>query len=471
MASPERGSGAPRRRRRFFRFSHENRVFLLAIAAGAVPGVVALLLLWNGPYLPQTQWTLTLFVLVFWFGFAAAVRSTVIRPLQTLANLQAAVREGDFSIRARSHGLNDSLSEVIFQVTELSTTLQNQRLGAFEAGALMRKVLSEIDIAVFAFDAERRLRLLDRAAERLIGHVSERAIGSSAEKLGVEDLLAGEEIRTIERSFPGGNGRFGIRRTTFRQGGAPHQLVVVTDLSRALREEERQAWQRLVRVLGHELNNSLAPIKSISQSLQSMFSREPRASDWEDDLRRGVQVISERSEALARFMADYSRLARLPKPNLQPVALGPLLQRVTALEKRVPVTLVPGGDVVIEADRDQLEQLFINLLRNAADASADTGGKVEVAWNVTPEWVSVRIVDEGQGIANPANLFVPFFTTKQGGSGIGLALSRQIAEGHGGQVMLANRADARGSEATVSLPTRAEETPETQDLRSGVPLL
>jgi two-component system nitrogen regulation sensor histidine kinase NtrY len=233
--------------------------------------------------------------------------------------------------------------------------------------------------------------------------------------------------------------------------------VVVTDLSRALREEERQAWQRLVRVLGHELNNSLAPIKSISQSLQSMFSREPRASDWEDDLRRGLQVISERSEALARFMGDYSRLARLPKPNLQPVAMGPLLQRVTSLEKRVPVTLVPGGDVVIEADPDQLEQLFINLLRNAADASADTGGKVEVAWNVTPEWVSVRIVDEGQGIANPANLFVPFFTTKQGGSGIGLALSRQIAEGHGGQVMLANRADARGSEATVSLPTRAGE--------------
>jgi nitrogen fixation/metabolism regulation signal transduction histidine kinase len=366
--------------------------------------------------------------------------------------MQAAVREGDFSMRARSTGLNDSLSDLMYEMNELSATLRDQRLDAFEAGALMRKVLSEIDVAVFAFDSGHRVRLMNRAAERLAGDISERALGSTAEKLGIQNLLEGEETRTLECTFRGGTGRWRIRRSTFRQGGTPHHLVVVTDLSRALREEERQAWQRLVRVLGHELNNSLAPIKSIAQSLQSLFSRDPRPSDWEDDLGRGLQIMADRSEALTRFMADYSRLARLPKPNLQPVDVGPLLRRVCSLDNRVPVQLTCGADIVITADRDQLEQLFINLLRNAVDASADTRGKVEVAWTVTPEWLRVRIVDEGTGIANPANLFVPFFTTKQGGSGIGLALSRQIADAHGGQITLVNRTHARGSEAVVNLP-------------------
>jgi nitrogen fixation/metabolism regulation signal transduction histidine kinase len=453
MASPERRAVPPWPRRAYL--SHENRVFLLAVAAGAVPALVAFILLSNGNISPLARWVLAIVMLALWFGCAAAVRTAVVRPLRTLANMQAAVREGDFSIRARSRGVNDSLSELLFEINELSSTLRDQRLEAHEAGALMRKVLSEIEIAVLAFDDSRRLRLLNRAAERLVGQVSERAIGSTAEKLGIPDLLEGDEARTLERSFPGGSGRWGIRRTSFRQGGARHQLVVVTDLSRALREEERQAWQRLVRVLGHELNNSLAPVKSISHSLQALFRREPRPAGWEDDVRRGLQVIADRSEALARFIADYSRLARLPQPNLKPVGIAPLFHRVASLDNRVPVRIEPGPDLIVDADSDQLEQLLVNILRNAIDASAETGGEVDIAWTASPEWLHVRIRDEGPGIANPANLFVPFFTTKTGGSGIGLALSRQIAEAHGGQVTLANRSDRRGCEAIINLPRTA----------------
>nr|MBA3916171.1 PAS domain-containing sensor histidine kinase [Terriglobales bacterium] len=390
MAFPERDH-APHPRPA--KISYENRTFLMVLAAGLLPSGIAFLLLRDRSFSDSWYWTVAILSVSLCAGMAAAVRSTIVRSLRTLASMQAAVREGDFSIRARSTGVNDSLSEVIYEINELASTLQNQRLGAFEAGALMRKVLTEIQAAVFAFDAEHRLRLLNREAERLIGQVGERALGSSAEKLGIADLLQGREAHTAERSFPGGGGRWGIRRTTFRQGGTPHQLVVVTDLSRALREEERQAWQRLVRVLGHELNNSLAPIKSISQSLQTLFRREPRPQDWEDDMGLGLQVIADRSEALARFMADYSRLARLPKPNLHPVAIAPLLRRVAHLDSRLPVKVEEGPDATLDADSDQLEQLFINLLRNGVDASLQTGSEVTLHWEVNGSNVRVRILD------------------------------------------------------------------------------
>ena len=452
MASPETPSQRARPRRSHLQLSYENRVFLLALGAGAVPAIVAFILLRYAGLPVPLQWAITAIILAAWFGFATAVRTTVVRPLRTLANLQAAVREGDFSIRARPTGVNDSLSDLIYEINELTATLQEQRLGAFEASALMRKVLSEIDVAFFAFDASNRLRLINAAGERLMGKISERALGCTADQLGIADLLESEEPTTIERTFPGGSGRWGIRRTSFRQGGVPHQLIVIADLSRALREEERQAWQRLIRVLGHELNNSLAPMKSISRSLMSLLARSPRPSDWEEDVGRGLQIIAERAESLERFVADYSRLTRLPKPTFQEIDLASLINRVVALDKRVPVSATPGPAVRVEADPDQLQQLLINLVCNAIDASIGNGTEVELTWTADARCVRICILDQGPGIANSSNLFTPLFTTKAGGSGIGLALSRQIAEGHGGRVWLENRHDRAGAKAILELP-------------------
>ncbi|HEU5450846.1 MAG TPA: ATP-binding protein, partial [Terriglobales bacterium] len=325
-------------------------------------------------------------------------------------------------------------------------------LGAMEASALLGAVMSEIDVAVYAFDSQQRLRLANRAGERLLAQNVERLLGKTASELGLAECLQGESARTLEKVFPGRAGRFGMRRSIFRQGGLAHDLLVISDLSRALREEERQAWQRLVRVLGHELNNSLAPVCSIAQSLEMLMKREPRAADWEDDLRRGLRVIAERSDALSRFMKDYSRLARLPKPELQSVELEPLVRGAANLEARLRVQVVESPPVRIQADPDQLQQALINLIRNAADASLETGGGVSVGWRRNGTSVAIFVQDEGHGIANPGNLFVPFFTTKQGGSGIGLALSRQIAEGHGGTLTLANRSEGKGCEARLQLP-------------------
>lgn len=434
------------------RLVHERRVLAYALLAGFPAVVTSLVILWTGDYTPKVQWTLTTLILGFWLGFGLSVGERVASPLRTLANLLEAMREGDYSIRARGAGGDDALGEVMTQVNAMGATLQAQRLGALEATTLLRKVMEEIDVAIFAFDERRRLKLVNRAGAELLGQIPERLLGHEAATLGVADLLDGEPSRTLQKPFPGGAGRWGISRSAFREGGLPHQLLVVTDLTRPLREEELQAWQRLVRVLGHELNNSLTPIKSIAGSLETMLSRQPRAADWEDDMRRGLGIIAARSEALGRFIGAYARLARMPLPRLEPMEVAEWIERVVRLETRLRAELIPGPPLQIRGDCDQLEQLLINLLRNAVDASQQTGGGVRVRWERTSAFLAVHVEDEGPGLSGTANLFVPFFTTKPGGSGIGLVLSRQIAEAHGGRLTLQNRENAPGCDACLLLP-------------------
>jgi nitrogen fixation/metabolism regulation signal transduction histidine kinase len=319
--------------------------------------------------------------------------------------------------------------------------------------------MEEIDVAVFAFDGALTLQLLNRAGERLLGAPSERLIGRDAEALGLAGLIAGEPARIVDASFPGATGRFDVRRSSFRQHGKPMQLVVLADVSRALRDEERQAWQRLIRVIGHELNNSLAPIKSIAGSLGTIVQRDPPPADWREDVQRGLEVIESRSEALSRFMSAYARLAKLPPPKLAPLDIAAVVDRVVTLEKGHNIQIVPGPRVTIQGDADQLEQLLINLLRNAMDAVRETGGAVRVGWQrlpaSSPPSVELWVEDEGPGLSNTGNLFVPFFTTKPGGSGIGLVLCRQIAEAHSGSLMLENRDDRTGCRASLRLPLQA----------------
>jgi len=430
---------------------------LLALAAGAPALAMALVFLWTGAYSARLQWTVTVVLIALWWVCGAAVRDRVASPLRTLANLLEAMREGDYSIRGRGAGVpvgphEDALAEVIEQVNAMGATLQAQRLGALEATTLLRKVMEEIDVAVFAFDGAHQLRLVNRAGERLLGKPAERMLTVNAEELGLAEYLEGDEARTVQCTFPSGAGRWAINRTGFREGGLPHQLLVVSDLTRALREEELKAWQRLVRVLGHEMNNSLAPIKSIAGSLETLVAREPLPEDWRDDARRGLSIIAGRSDGLSRFLGSYTLLAKLPPPQPAPMDLGEWVREVASLEQRLPIVVEPGPEARIQGDRPQLEQVLINLVRNATDASIETGGRVTVSWSRAAGHVEIVVADEGPGLANTANLFVPFFTTKPGGSGIGLVLSRQIAEAHGGSLDLMNRADRTGCEARLQLP-------------------
>jgi two-component system, NtrC family, nitrogen regulation sensor histidine kinase NtrY len=432
--------------------SHETAVLRLVLAGGLPAVVAVLVLLWRHDYTAKVQWTVGLIVVGAWIVSALILRERVVRPLQTLSNMLAALREGDYSIRARGAERSDALGLAYLESNLLGETLRAQRLGAMEATALLRTVMAEIDVAVFAFDAEDyTLRLVNRAGERLLAQPAERLLGRTAEQLGLASYLTAPAA-PLDLQFPGGAGRYDVRRGAFRQDGRPHTLLVLADVTRALREEELQAWRRLVRVLSHEINNSLAPIRSIAGTLQTLLARRPRPADAEDDLRRGLQVIAGRSEALVRFMSAYARLARLPAPHRSPLDVGHWVRRIAALETRVAVDVEPGPQTRIAADGDQLDQLLINLVRNAADAALETGGGVRVRWAADNGTVAVEVEDDGPGLGSSSNLFVPFFTTKKQGSGIGLVLSRQIAEAHGGTLRLENRVDSRGAVATVLLP-------------------
>lgn len=431
---------------------HEIKLQILAMAGGLPALLVAGGLMCWAPWPMALKIGIVLILCSAWIAAGVGLKKRVLAPLQILANLLAALREGDYSFRAKPQEPDTALGTVYLELNTLSDLLQNQRLGALEATALLRTVMAEIEVAVFAFDEEDRLRLVNRSGEGLLKRPREQTLGLKASELGLETALEGSSPRLVDLVFPGRAGRWELRRGTFRQGGRPHQLVVLSDLTRPLREEEQLAWQRLIRVLSHEFNNSLAPIHSLSASLLSLLGKAPEPEDLREDLRQGLAIIGSRAESLRRFLEAYARLAKLPAPNLAQVDLPTLIHRVAGLETRLPVQVEPGQDLLLEADKDQLEQLLINLIRNAVEAMDDTGASVHVSWISNEAFVEVRVEDEGPGLPTRGNLFVPFFTTKPGGSGIGLVLCRQIAENHMGTLTLENREGTRGARATLRIP-------------------
>ena len=460
------------------RFSHLRKVQALAFACG-LPGLIScLLLLAFGDFASKVWITIIVLAGGGWLFFALRLQGCIIRPLQTASNMLSGMREGDFALQASYIDANDPLGQVMLEINLLREVLSEHRMGAIEAHALLEKVVDEIDAAVFTFDPQGQLTLCNRAATELLDRKDGTSIiGKSAQRLGLETALKVERNTVIAHPGEDRNGRFLVRRGNFRENGQPHSLLILIDVGRNLREEELQAWKRIIRVLGHELNNSMAPIKSIANSLRRLVGSRPTLDDEDRaDVLDSLEVIETRADSLSRFMRDYARLAKLPPPNLRTTELRPLVQRIAGLNERLAIGVDPDApDVVVPADPDQLEQVLINLSKNAVEAVLEQRGRdgrspksshspfadtlVRIGWRVQDGYLRLFIDDLGPGLANLDNLFTPFFSTKPGGSGIGLTLCRQIVEAHGGSLRLRNREDvAHGCRAEVALPLHAKRT-------------
>jgi nitrogen fixation/metabolism regulation signal transduction histidine kinase len=447
-----------------FRLLYEKRIALFSILA-ALPGVAfGTTLIWTRDWSRDTKISLTILEFFLWLVLTLALLDQIVRPLQTLTNVVGALREEDYSFRARGAAPNDALGELALEINSLADILTEQRVQTIEATALLRRVVEEIDAPLFTFDPDHVLRLLNAAGERLLQQPAARLLGKTASELELNACFEAPNETLVALPYSAPNARWMVRKRSFRQNGVPHTLIVLSDVSRALREEERSAWQRLIRVLGHELNNSLAPIISIAGSLSSRLPLQELPDAQNADFQRGLNIIESRTASLHRFLQSYRRLAQMPSPKLQPIEMRPLIERVAALETRVKVDIEPGADLTLMIDPDLIEQMLINLVRNAVDAALEqeqspqvgehVPAKVTLHWEHFDRFVALMVEDNGIGLLNPSNAFVPFYTTKPGGSGIGLVLSQQIAEAHGGSIELGNRPDARGCRVKITLPYR-----------------
>jgi two-component system, NtrC family, nitrogen regulation sensor histidine kinase NtrY len=464
MASDEQ-SGTKMQRKRLplgpsgRRLSFERRLRLWLYLLGLPTLLLCWVLLWQHSVDIPIQWIVMLTLVAGWALAVSFLTEEITRPMQTLANVVASLREDDYSFRARGGQRNDALGDLALEINALASMLQGQRAGSLEAMALVERVMSSMQSPVLAFDPLGTLKLLNQAGERAFGLRGHTALGRSAGKLNLEYLLNASDDDLISIGGTQQATRWVVKRTSFRLRGVPHTLLVLSDVSAALREEERVAWERLIRVLGHEINNSLTPIKSIAGSLRARLASLQGEDKGDSDFKTGLEVIENRAESLNRFLQAYRQLMGLPAPKLEAVSLVALMERVARLETRLRVSITSTEDVTLMVDADHIQQALINLVRNATEAALSPDGlgenaaQVQIAWESAGSEAVIAILDNGPGLTNAGNLFVPFYTTKPSGTGIGLVLAQQIAQAHRGSVQLTNRTDGQtGCRAELRLP-------------------
>ena len=436
------------------------RIFFIVLTS-VVPALGLLVYIIFKNELSTTTVVILFFICCAWVALVASnVREKLVHHIRTMSNLIEAIRAEDYSLkgsRAREPG---ELAELYQQINALNAKLKNARQSETELQNLLETVVNQINVAIVACDSDGYITLANRLTCKLLNKKPEFLLNVALQDTALNDLPLdkldkGEQSQLLEHRFPGADGRWQIHQSYYRHQGKPGRILFITDLKQVLSVEEINAWQRLIRVIGHEVNNSLTPITSICQTLEKILSLPPEQRS-EEDIASGLNVIAERAKGLKEFISVYARIARLPEPQKEIISVEALLSKLQRIFTDQPVTFTPAPTIKLFGDPVHLEQVLINLIKNAVEASKNHSESVTVQVTTDSENCQFIIVDNGIGISNTANLFVPFYTTKPQGAGIGLTLCRQIAAKHNGMVNLENRPDKLGAVATLTLPLLAE---------------
>jgi nitrogen fixation/metabolism regulation signal transduction histidine kinase len=438
----------------------ESRLFWRAMS-GLIPVGALLYLFWVDWPITQPLKIALSAGAVFWIiGIALSIRHTFVHQMRTLNTLIEAIRSEDYSLRGTIARETGDLAELFQQINSLTDELQQSRQDSKELRGLLERIITQFNVAVVAYDGSERIVLANHLTEKLLQVESSVMIGKPIKYYQLDRILPAQNSHLLEYAFPGARGRWQVSRQTYIHDGKQGNLLFITDLEQVLSEQEIKAWQRLIRVVAHEVNNSLTPIMSLCQTLSSILGKQVAKSDvpYQDDLQEGLGVINERARNLKNFISDYARIAHLPDAQKKRFDLLALIARILTIYKEDHIELVTEQTAVpVFGDQTQIEQVLINLIKNAIEANADKTKTVVIQVGCSATTCRIDISDQGSGISNQANLFVPFYTTKPQGAGIGLALARRIVAAHNGDLQLQNRDDASGAVATLTLPLNPEQ--------------
>jgi len=450
----------------------ENQLLRIALSIGLLPTAFLFYALYNHELSIFFKIMLMFLLLVSVFYGAFLIRSKVVSQLRTSTNLISAMQAGDHAIRANHYEGQGALKEFNLVFNGLSSVLAEQELISKERQVLLDIVIKQIDVAIVAVNKNSNIILMNPAAEKLFSCHFDEVSGWPISTLGLQDVLTHESRQVTEFEIKAHKKKVFIHTDEYFEQGDRHKLVFITDIQKLLHEEERQAWQKLLRVLSHEINNSLTPIASLSDTLirlivnQKSLMTEQTISENNssagnssidntelfEDLEEGLAVIAERAQSLNEFLLRYQEFSCLPKPEKTLFELADLLKSMLLLFDDHNIQL-SGQPLVIYGDEKQLQQVLVNLIKNAQQAMLDNSrGIITIEWQQKDDTIAINIADQGTGINNADNIFVPFYTTKTDGCGIGLVFSRQIIVNHGGNLTLANRVDEQGAVANIVLP-------------------
>ena len=430
-------------------FSLEGKLAALLIAAlAAAIGLTALLdFWWHSPWLSVALAGLLLvpaFVMI-----ARAVAGPVIALLRVLAGSVVSFRDGDFSV-SLAERRRDELGDLVHAHNELGRVLREERQHLFQRELLLDTVVQNSPTALLLVDAHEHVIYTNLAARALLNG-GQRMNGLNFDAVVAEcppplaAALASRHDGLFTVTLEGEEETFHLSQREVRLHGRTHRLLQIRRLTRELARQEVLTWKKVIRVISHELNNSLAPISSLAHSGRTLAQR----GDTER-LTTVFDTIEERTRHLDGFIRGYAEFAKLPQPRFEEVTWAGFLAQ---LGRHYAFRLAaPPPDALARFDRAQLEQVLINLLKNAHE-SGGLPGAVELSVFARGNEVRIEVADRGEGMSDTvlANALLPFYSTKRSGSGLGLALAREIIEAHGGRIALANR-EGGGLAVTLILP-------------------